>query len=345
MLDLREVLTRPEYKWIEDYRDRLCFITLGGSHAYGTNVEGSDIDVRGVILPTVDELIGLKHFEQKMDKETDTTLYEFNKFIKLVSNTNPNVVEMLGASQYIFFNDIGYELYQNAKMFISQKCLYSFAGYANSQLRRVENAFTHGEVTDEVRAKRTAEVIDVTKVKLADRTAMFSEDEIKVRAEGDHLLWTVNCVDRTTDEIKDALNTLTDIQRDFTKAGQRNNKPTEAKLNKHIMHLVRLYHMCFDLLEKGEINTYRKDDRDFLLEIRNGKFVKDNELTQEFRDYLNYLEERLQRDKELNVIPEKTDYDEINKFVIKTNRKVVTGEYSKMYLYLNKLDDKLELHE
>ena len=334
MLDLVEVLKRPEYAWINDYRDRLCFITLGGSYSYGTNVEGSDIDIRGVILPTVDELIGLNHFEQRIDTETDTTLYEFNKFIKLVSSTNPNVIEMLGANQYIIFNDIGEELIGMAKDFLSKKCLYSFAGYANSQLRRVENALSHSEVTDEMRAKRTAEVIDITKVKLADRTPMFKEDEINVKVDGDKLLWSINCVDRTTDEIKEAVNTLTDIQRDFTKAGQRNNKPTEAKLNKHIMHLVRLYHMCFDILEKGEINTYRSEDRDFLLEIRAGKFIKDNQLTQEFRDYLNYLEDRLQKAKELNVVPDKVDYDKINKFVVKTNSKIITNTYSKCYKHI-----------
>ena len=334
MLDLEEVLKRPEYAWVNDYRDRLCFITLGGSHAYGTNIEGSDIDVRGVMLPTVDELIGLKHFEQRMDAETDTTLYEFNKFIKLVCNTNPNVVEMLGTNQYIIFNDVGEELIGMAKDFLSKKCLYSFAGYANSQLRRVENAFTHGEVTDEMRAKRTAEVIDVTKVKLADRTPMFKEDEINVKVDDDKLLWSINCVNRTTDEIKDAVNTLTDIQRDFTKAGQRNNKPTKAKLNKHIMHLVRLYHMCFDILEKGEINTYRKDDRDFLLSIRRGRFIRNGQLTKSFRKYLNYLEDRLQKAKELNVVPDKVDYDKINKFVIKTNSKVVTGNYTKIYKHI-----------
>lgn len=334
MLDLVEVLKRPEYAWINDYRDRLCFITLGGSYSYGTNVEGSDIDIRGVILPTVDELIGLNHFEQRIDAETDTTLYEFNKFIKLVSSTNPNVIEMLGANQYIIFNDIGEELIGMAKDFLSKKCLYSFAGYANSQLRRVENALSHSEVTDEMKAKRTAEVIDITKVKLADRTPMFKEDEINVKVDGDKLLWSINCVDRTTDEIKEAINTLTDIQRDFTKAGQRNNKPTEAKLNKHIMHLVRLYHMCFDILEKGEINTYRSDDRDFLLEIRAGKFIKDNQLTQEFKDYLNYLEDRLQKAKELNVVPDKVDYDKINKFVVKTNSKIVAGNYSKCFKHI-----------
>ena len=34
----------------EQLKDRLCFICYGGSFAYGTNVETSDIDIRGVCL-------------------------------------------------------------------------------------------------------------------------------------------------------------------------------------------------------------------------------------------------------------------------------------------------------
>lgn len=41
MLDLKEIISRPEYKWLEQYRDRLCFIAASGSWGYGTNVEGS----------------------------------------------------------------------------------------------------------------------------------------------------------------------------------------------------------------------------------------------------------------------------------------------------------------
>ena len=28
--------------------ERIIFLTLGGSHAYGTNIEGSDVDIRAV---------------------------------------------------------------------------------------------------------------------------------------------------------------------------------------------------------------------------------------------------------------------------------------------------------
>lgn len=32
MIKLKELIKRPEYSWIEEYKDRICFLTLGGSH-------------------------------------------------------------------------------------------------------------------------------------------------------------------------------------------------------------------------------------------------------------------------------------------------------------------------
>ena len=92
------------------------------------------------------------------------------------------------------------------------------------------------------------------------------------------------------------------------------------------MHLVRLYKTCFDILEKGEINTYRKDDVDFLMSIRNGRYLVDHKLTDEFTTCLDELNERFQKDKELNVIPNKCDFNEINNFVIEVNSKVIKDE-------------------
>ena len=38
------------------------------------------------------------------------------------------------------------------------------------------------------------------------------------------------------------------------------------------MHLVRLYLMGIDILQGNGIKTYREDDRELLLDIRNGKY-------------------------------------------------------------------------
>lgn len=91
-------------------------------------------------------------------------------------------------------------------------------------------------------------------------------------------------------------------------------------LNKHAMHLVRLYLMCFDILEKGEINTYREDDRDFLLEIRGGKFQKpDGTYYHEFFDLINDYEKRLEYDKKNTSLPPNPDYKRIEEFVMEVN--------------------------
>ena len=322
MIDIREVIKLPEYNWIEQYKDRICFLALGGSHAYGTNVEGSDIDLRGVVLPTKRDLLGFNKFVQKNDDSTDTVLYEVNRFMNLASQTNPNIVELLGSPQHLVFNDIGYKILDNRDIFISKRCINTFGGYANQQLRRVENSLAHDAIDEATKAKRIKDVIDVTKAKLSDRTSMFKENEIDVNVVDGQLSWKVNVNGRTTQELKDAINTLTTIERDFDKIGQRNNKLTEAKLNKHIMHLVRLYNMVFDILEKGEIITYRPE-RDFLLDIRKGKYIVDGELSKEFRDYLDVLQHRLDEDKKLTVIPERCDLEKVEDLMIDINESII----------------------
>ena len=159
MIDLNELIKQPEYEWLNEYKDRLCFLTVGGSHAYGTNVEGSDIDIRGVMLPTIDDLIGLQNEDQRIDESTDTVIYEFNKFVRLIMNSNPNTIEMLGTNNYLIFNEVGQELIDNAKLFLSKKCLYSFGGYAQAQLRRIENSLARKMSLQEILAhmKKTME--------------------------------------------------------------------------------------------------------------------------------------------------------------------------------------------
>ena len=44
--------------------NNIILLGLGGSHAYGTNIEGSDLDVRGVALNTKNEILCGEDFEQ-----------------------------------------------------------------------------------------------------------------------------------------------------------------------------------------------------------------------------------------------------------------------------------------
>ena len=49
--ELKAIVQREEYDFLRTNKhlgSNILFLTLSGSHAYGTNVEGSDIDIRGV---------------------------------------------------------------------------------------------------------------------------------------------------------------------------------------------------------------------------------------------------------------------------------------------------------
>lgn len=60
--ELLGALCFPEYNFLrenEHLGKHMMFVTVGGSHAYGTNIEGSDLDIRGVALNSKEDLLGL----------------------------------------------------------------------------------------------------------------------------------------------------------------------------------------------------------------------------------------------------------------------------------------------
>ena len=120
---------------------------------------------------------------------------------------------------------------------------------------------------------------------------------------------------------------LVEIARNYDKIPHRNKKKDDAHLNKHAMHLVRLYLMCLDILEKEEIVTFRAADHALLMDIRNGRYQReDHTFNSAFYDLLNDLEKRLDYAKEHTALPETPDLARIVAFQIEVNERVVRDE-------------------
>jgi len=142
--DIYNLVNSSEYDFLRTDKhlgDNVILLTLGGSYAYGTNTESSDVDVRGIATNSKQEILTGNYFDQVINEPTDTTVYSLKKIVQLLSNCNPNTIEMLGckAEHYIRLTDVGRQLIENSHMFLSQRAAYSFGGYANSQLRRLDN--------------------------------------------------------------------------------------------------------------------------------------------------------------------------------------------------------------
>lgn len=129
--------------------------------------------------------------------------------------------------------------------------------------------------------------------------------------------------------VRDYLGMMRELQtiiKEYNKIGSRNSKAaSKQKLGKHMMHLVRLYLMCFDLLEKGQIVTHRPElERATLLSIRNGAYLDANDRPiPEFFDLVSGLEKRLEYDKNNTALPKEPDYKRIQELQMTINELVV----------------------
>ena len=336
---INEIIKAPEYDFLRT-NDRLgnniIFLTFGGSHAYGTNVEGSDIDIRGCALNSKSDLLGFSNFEQVVEEKTDTVVYSFNKLVNLLLNCNPNTIELLGCKpeHYFMVNDIGQALIDNRKLFLSRKAVNSFGGYANQQLRRLQNALVRDSYPQAEKERHILGSCKSAMYSFPDRFETIPEGAMSLTVDKSkkldldyEIFADINFTHFPLRDFKAMMAEFSNIIRDYENLNTRNHKKDEAHLNKHAMHLIRLYLMCLDILEKEDIVTYRENDRDFLLSIRNGEYMKeDGTYRSEFFEMVNDFEKRLNYARENTSLPKTPDMRKVEEFVIEVNEKVVRGE-------------------
>ena len=340
-MNIEQITTKlksDEYGFLKTDKNlgkNIIIITLGGSHAYGTDNENSDLDIRGCALNSKMQILTNENFEQFVNEETDTTIYAFNKLVSLLSSVNPNTIEMLGnkPEHYFYVHPIGQELIDNAHLFLSKRASYSFGGYATAQLRRLENKSNRlvGQEQLENYIYNTLQHVSENfeekygipagQIRLYIDKAVNPDMVTEIFMDSNLKHYPVRDYTEMWAELKNVIKSYKNI-------GARNNKAIEHnKLGKHMMHLIRLYMMCLDILEKEIIVTYREAEHDLLMDIRNGKFLDDDKQPiPEFYEMVNDYEKRLEYAKNNTSLPDKPDYKKINEFVASVNERVVKGE-------------------
>lgn len=332
----KELLETKEYEFLKTNPHlgrNIVFLTYGGSHSYGTNVEGSDVDIRGCAVNSKSDILGLTNFEQVTETQTDTTVYAFNKLISLLVSCNPNTIEMLGCKpeHYMLMTPIGQSMIDNRKMFLSKRAVYSFGGYATQQLRRLENALARDAYPPEAKERHIMGSCVNASYSFLERYKNYSPEQVQL---------SIGDVDGAPQIVADVhmdkfplrsfigiMNELTEVAKNYDKLNHRNQKKDDAHLNKHAMHLVRLYLMCLDILEEEEIITYREKDHDLLMSIRSGGYQNnDHTFRPEFFEMITDLEKKLEYAKQNTSLPDHPNMKWVEEFVMAVNERVVRGE-------------------
>lgn len=340
MIDFKELMKSDQYDFLrlnERLGKRIILLGLGGSYAYGTNHDESDIDFRGVTLNMPSDLLGLTEFEQYEDANTDTVIYSFNKIVKLLIECNPNTCEILGLDeeQYLIKSPLGQKLVSNSKIFLSKRAAKSFGGYASAQLRRLQNSIARDSM---IQTEKEQHILNSVQNALEDfqrRYGYFDQGSIKLyidKAINPELVTEIfvdaNFLHLPLRDYNNMWSSMHTVVKDYEKIGKRNKKKDDNHLNKHAMHLIRLFMMAIDILEKGQIKTNRRENLDLLLKIRRGGFLKeDGTFDKEFYDILADYETRLEKATKESVLPDNPDMEKIEEFVEDINKKAIEGDY------------------
>lgn len=318
--------------------NRIILLGLGGSYAYGTDNENSDIDFRGITLNLPSDLLGLTEFEQYEDRETDTVVYSFNKIVKLLLECNPNTCEILGLDeeQYLIKTPLGQELLDHASLFLSKRAAKTFGGYAGAQLRRLQNALARDTMPQGEREQHILRSVRNALEDFERRYGSFDKGNIRLyidRAQTPGLDSEI-FVDASyrhlpLREYNKMFGAMTNVIRDYDKIGKRNKKKDDNHLNKHAMHLIRLFMMAIEILEKGEIRTRRTgEDLALLRSIRNGEYqMEDKTFSPEFYGILENYEKRLEEAVSRSILPDEPDMKKVEAFVEWVNMRAVKGEF------------------
>lgn len=337
---IKQKLNEPEYNFFntnEHLKNKLVFLTVGGSYAYGTNVEISDIDIRGCCLNSKTDLLGLTNFEQVVDNITDTTIYSINKLFPLLINCNPNTIELLGnkIEYYFYITSIGTLLLGNKHLFLSQKCVNSFGGYAFAQLNRLVNALGRNKQTQSSLEENLLRSLQMQMLNYNERYKEFPQGSFNLyidesdKAEYDtEVFCDISLKHYPLRDFNGLIKEHNEIVKTYGKLNHRNTKKDELHLCKHAMHLIRLYMMGIDILEKEEINTYREGkDHDLLMSIRNGEYLtSEGKFNSSFDDLLNEYKNRFDYASKNTSLPNKPNMKQIEELLITINEETLKNE-------------------
>lgn len=278
-----------------------------GSHAYGTNIESSDEDYRGLFCAEK-KYIRTPFFtvrEVPDDSEEDTKYYELTNFFKLLVDMNPNIVETLWVdeSDIIINSDVYHYLRTHREELISSKIAFTFSGYAYQQMQRIKGhnkhinnpqpetpphqkdyiTLIHNFTPDKIFKINLDEyhkgyrlipyATNIYGLHCLDGYETFNENGLNTTYEGDsHLHQNPLFIIKFNKEIYEEHKVKHTQYWDWKKNRNEQRSILEEQFGydtKHSMHLIRLLRMGKEILQTGQVIVKRPDAKE-LLDIRNG---------------------------------------------------------------------------
>lgn len=331
--NIKEILELEEYKFLNEneLKEKVAFLTLAGSRSYGTNISSddyeSDIDLRGILLHSKEEILTCNPREKSINKkDVDVVIYPLARAVHLLRNCNTELLPLLYVKDehILKMTPEAKLLVDNADMFLSQKAIHSYGGFALNKMKEIESMITNGNnPNEEILASRLKKSLERQMEAFADKYTTLTKDEcfkitdrdVKHR---DELCINIRLEDYPVNSLTAMLSELADINRAFINYKKKEKISNAKQLAKSQMHLMRVLSMGVEILSGEGVQTYREKDRDLLLDIRSGKYTNS-----EVMEMINKKEAEFQYAKKHTVLPTSCDNDKIAEVVGEINLRCI----------------------
>ena len=333
---INDVLKTSDYNFLRSapYKDDLILLTLSGSISYGTNIVGSDIDIRGIALNNKSQLLGFDKIEQYADDNTDTTIFTLAKIFELLIDCNPNSLELLFTKEdHRVYNELGKLLIDNRKLFLSQLVVFAYNGYINAQIHRVKNAMRKDggmSLEDELIYER-ARLEDLI-VHFNHTRAQFDKSSMGFLIKDNKILMNCNLVEYPAGDLSSIFSELTNVLKSWNKSKKLAQRELDSKkLCKFCLHILRLLSQEYDLLTKGDFSTFIEDKQKLkeMMDTRNGFFMdSDGTMNDAYFDLVNKYQKDIEYAKANCVLPRTCDMDKVEDLFKYLNEKAISKDYT-----------------
>jgi len=274
-----------------------------GSHLYGTNTPNSDLDIKGVYLPTAKEIVlgtykrtiatqrSKAEHERNNKDDVDTEFFSLDRYLELLTEGQTVALDMLFAPRLL--NDaitpIANEIYRNKDKLLTRN-VNAFVGYARQQaakygikgsrmdaLKRVKECLdllskdqlraklSHYSPAIDILVQECNELISLEKTPLVEILMLKGPKSL---IDQPHLKINGRSIPFHA-TVKYALDVVTKMLDNY---GQRAHKAHLAggKDWKALSHAIRVNSEALELLSTDHI-TFPRPDRELLIKVKLGE--------------------------------------------------------------------------
>lgn len=306
MRNWTKFLNGSQIDWVAEqlqpYKRDLVVVSLHGSHLYGLDREGSDVDIKAVYLPSFQDLLlgeSIKTINKKNDElNIEIEIKSLPSFLKSAKSCDTNCIDMLWTpNEMLLSNSSVWEDIQSNRQGLLSKNMKGLIGYIKTHTHKYSNKIQrYQELVDlnamlsrcdmnktiEQEVARYVENTDYKYIKIVKVVSDHEQTYLEVCGKKYILSWECKL-------LKEALDT------EIKRYGKRTKNGDKKGLDcKSLSHALRVLVELEELIVEKNI-TFPLKDSEFLKKVKVGEITDEqvviDEIDNRFERVMELLEE------------------------------------------------------